>query len=68
MAKADFVVFNENNSKYFPALEKKHTETKIINRLNEILIDQTEILQATKQFYSNIYSTRECNTTNNTLF
>ena len=70
-AKADFVEFNEKNSKYFSALEKKHAETKIINRLNEnnkILTDQTEILQATQQFYSNLYSKKECNTTNNMFF
>ena len=41
--------FNEKNSKYISALEKKHAETEIINRLkekNKILTDQAEILQA----------------------
>ena len=57
-SKAIVVEYSERNSKYFANLEKKNSETKLINRLlvnNEILTDQTKILKATEEFYKNLY-------------
>ena len=57
-SKAIVVEYSERNSKYFANLEKKNSETKLINRLlvnNEILTDQTKILKATEEFYKKKY-------------
>ena len=61
-SKAIVVEYSERNSKYFANLEKKKSETKLINRLlvnNEILTDQTKILKATEEFYKNLYEKKE---------
>ena len=57
-AKLDYIEFNEKNTKYFSALEKKHAEKKSINRLTingNIITDQKTILNETRQFYKNLY-------------
>ena len=52
-SKAEKVEHGEKNSKYFPSLEKKRSETKLISRLkinNKINTNQTEILSETELF------------------
>ena len=62
-SKAIVEEYSERNSKYFANLEKKKSETKLINRLlvnNEILTDQTKILKATEEFYKKkLYEKKE---------
>ena len=70
-AKTDFVEYNEKNTKYFSALEKRHAEMKTISRLNEndnIITDQRQMLTTTQLFYSNLYAKKEQDPTNYDLF
>ena len=70
-AKADYVEYNEKNTKYFSSLEKKHAEMKTITRLNvqnKILTDQKDILNETKAYYSKLYSKQNCSTPNTNFF
>ena len=70
-AKADYVEYNEKNTKYFSALEKRRAERKTIYKINEnnkILTDQNDILRASKTFYSKLYSKQQSGTSQCNFF
>ena len=70
-AKADFVEFNEKNTKYFASLEKKHSEKKTINRVNtngKVIDKHEDVLKELHSFYAKLYKKQEYGETSTEFF
>ena len=62
-SRAKWVEEGEKPSKYFCHLESRNFTNKLIPKIEEdngnVILEQHEILDATKKFYENLYSSRE---------
>lgn len=70
-SKADLVEYDEKNTKYFAAKEKKRSEHKTITNINVRgmnITKQSDILNEIKQFYCKLYSKKQRQETNYNFF